>query len=88
MLNKSKDNEYPYLVPENAFSFLTVRIILAIGFLERDRCYYLEKDSFHAYFAEGFIHEWVWDLVSNNMIIMIFIFPFTYVMYNVNCFLY
>ena len=55
-LNSSDESAHPYLVPDfrgNAFNFLSLRIMFALGFIIYG-FYYVEVCSFYACFLESF----------------------------------
>ena len=63
ILNSSGERVHPCLVPDfrgNAFNFLPLRIMFAVGF----SFYYVEVCSFYSCFLESFYHKWMLNFVK------------------------
>ena len=68
VLNSSGESGHPCLVPDfrgNAFNFLPLRIMFAVGF----SFYYVEVCSFYSCFLESFYHKWMLNFVKGLLCI-------------------
>ena len=80
MLNSSGEKGHPCLVPDfrgNAFNFLPLRIMFAVGLPYMD-FYYVLLCSFYACFLEGFYHKWMLNFVKDKVSIGAWVYLWTF----------